>query len=148
MESLHSRKAEERPSPEQKGRQDASEKFSAVVGSAVGLAASFMSYIDSCESFIHSLSSLVAIQRLQETILVTFWILLLKAWALGDSNSRITLPPAIHEMSCTEVGKVLNWCIRIAFTLKFLLGLFFNMTLLFSLIRQDHINSWHTRIHQ
>lgn len=94
MESLHSRKAEERPSPEQKGRQDASEKFSAVVGSAVGLAASFMSYTDSCESCIHSLTSLVAIQRLQETILVTFWILLLKAWALGDSNSRITGPPS------------------------------------------------------
>lgn len=69
LENLHSRKAEERPAPEQKGRQDASEKFSAVAGSAVGLAASFMSHTDSCESCVHSLNIPTGIQRLQEIVL-------------------------------------------------------------------------------
>lgn len=78
---------------------------------------------------------------------VTFWIPILKALALENP-----LPPAIHERLCTEVGKVLNPCVRIAFSLEFFLGLFFNMKLLFILIRhihiQDHIHSWQRWIHQ
>lgn len=69
LQNLHSRKAEDRPSPEQKGRQDASEKFSAVAGSAVRLAASFMSPTDSCESCVHSLNIPIGIQSLQEIVL-------------------------------------------------------------------------------
>lgn len=135
MGSLHSRKAEERCSPEQRGRQDASAEFSSVAGAAVGFAVSFMSHTDSCESCIQSLSN-GHLKTTGNSTGVTFWIPILKALALEDP-----LPPAIHERSCTEVGKVLNQCVRIAFALKFLSGLFINMKLLFVLIGQIHIQA-------
>lgn len=101
MQSLHSRKAEERFYPEQWGRQGAPAEFSAVVGAAVGLAVSFMSPTDSL-GVLHSepKPSSGHLKTRGDSTRVTFWIPILKALALEDP-----LPPAVHETSCTEGRK-------------------------------------------
>lgn len=91
------RKRAERPNPESKGSQDASERFS-VLSSAVGFADSFMSRTDSCESCVHSLNSLVAIQREGDSIRLSLQLLISKTWAVGAARVTSLIPPSTSNI--------------------------------------------------